>query len=313
MKRFRLGLIGCSLFLFLVGLSLAGCGGWLREDDDDLPGSGGGGGFVLKKEALKPYSGKGTGTIKGVVLWEGAEPSPADLKFVKDEDHCSKGGEYEKVNNSLWVGGKGRKALGNVFVWLEPPKGHYFVVPKDQLAPFKDTAVRMHQPHCAFLPHCVLLFPQYYKDGENLEPTGQKLVIVNDAEVGHNAKVDAPGGGNQTLPPGKDWSMVLEPTDKPNGISCGIHPWMQGYIGSFPHPYAALTSVGADLTSKPPVWQNRDAANFGEYEIKGVPAGVKVTVVAWHEADKVLTGLGRKEVTVKAGGTETVEFKVRKK
>src|SRR5262249_48947871 len=145
---------------------------------------------------------------------------------------------------------------------------------------FKDTEVEIHQPHCAFVPHCAVLFPQYYKDGKELLPTGQLLVVRNDAKVAHNAKVANPGGGNPSLPPGgKPSKFTLEPDDSETTVSCGVHPWMRGYLRVFPHPYAAVTSVGA----KAGKFQDRTDAKFGTYVIKGAPVGATVTLKAWHE------------------------------
>jgi hypothetical protein len=299
MRSLRFGLIACCLGLLVAGLFTVGCGG-LREDDDTLPGSSGtSGGSVAKREPLKPVKGKDNKyvDIKGTVWWEGEVPKNAPLVFTQDKVECSKGSEYELVENSYWVGGKdGKKRLGNVFVWIEPERGHYFAVPPEQLTAFKDTIVTMHQPHCAFVPHCAVLFPQYYKDGNDLEPTGQKLRMWNDAEVAHNAKVENPRGGNPVIQPTKDATFVLEPDDRETAVSCGVHKWMQGYLRVFPHPYAAVTSVGADPNKR--VWQNRTDPNFGTYVIKGAPVGATVTLKAWHE---VLGYLPKKTITVKEG------------
>jgi hypothetical protein len=304
MRPLRFGLIACGLGLLLVGLFSLGCGG-LREDDDALPGSSGaGGGGAPKREPLKPVKATKYADIKGTVFWEGEVPENKPLDFTQDKQWCSKGSEYESVVNSYWVSKDGKK-LGNVFVWIEPQKGHYFAVPKEQLDAVKGTNVRIHQPHCAFVPHCAVLFPKYYTDGKEMDATGQVLLVENDAQVAHNAKIANPRPANPSLPPGQKAEFVLEPDDIESTVTCGVHKWMQGYLRVFPHPYAAVSSVG----QKGNVFQDRTAANFGTYVIKGAPVGAKVTLVAWHEA---IGYLPKKTITVKDGGM-TEDFTAKKK
>ena len=58
-------------------------------------------------------------------------------------------------------------------------------------------------------------------------------------------------------------------------LKCNIHQWMTGYVWAFDHPYAVVT--GED----------------GTYEIKNVPAGTELTIVAWHEPDMYLLPQGK--------------------
>jgi hypothetical protein len=48
-------------------------------------------------------------------------------------------------------------------------------------------------------------------------------------------------------------------------VNCDLHKWMKGYIWSLETPYAAVT--------------DKD----GHFEIKNVPAGAELQIVAWHE------------------------------
>ena len=68
--------------------------------------------------------------------------------------------------------------------------------------------VMISQPHCAFLPHCSVVFPSYYKDGKQ-ELTGQKLVMENDALVLHNAKITSE---KAQQPAGPRRSALVKPT-----------------------------------------------------------------------------------------------------
>lgn len=301
MTPFRYGLMACSLSVVLAALMLAGCGS-LREDDDEIRGSGGSAKrTVPTKPPLKPIQATKYADIKGSVFWEGDVPEPAPLTFTNDRDHCSKGSVYETVDASYWVGGKGdKKKLGNVFVWLEAPKDHYFAIPPEHLEKFKGASVKVHQPHCAFVPRAAVLFPQYYTDGKKLEETGQKLIVVNDAKVQHNANIKSNNNAkNESFPAGTQGSYVLEPDDSVISVTCGVHTWMKGYLRAFTHPYATVTNVGQDPEKK--VFENRDAESFGTYVIKDAPVGTKLTLVAWHET---LGFLERRPITVQEQGQE---------
>jgi hypothetical protein len=230
--------------------------------------------------------------------------------MVKDRDYCLAGKEYETNQQMYRIGDNGN--LGNVFVWIQPEPGHYFEVPEDQIKALPQR-VLISQPHCAFLPHCSIHVPSYYKDGK-LEKTGQKFVVENDAMVGHNSNVsggaDNPGE-NRLLGAGKEMEVTLVPSRNYVSIRCNIHPWMSAYLRVFDHPYAAVSSVGGDPGKK--VYEDLKDPKFGTYEIKGVPVGAKVRLFAWHESDSVgekgwLTSPKGDEVTIQKG-PNTKDFK----
>src|SRR5262249_36233948 len=146
-------------------------------------------------------------TLKGKVVFEGdasfqglTESLQKTIAGSPDRAYCMSASEYETNQQMYRVGAN--KGLGNVFVWIQPERGSYFVVPKEQLDAVPKE-VLLHQPHCAFLPHAQVLFPSYYgADGKQV-PTGQKFVILNDATVAHNAKVTGSARnnlGSQSIP-----------------------------------------------------------------------------------------------------------------
>jgi hypothetical protein len=220
-----------------------------------------------------------------------------------DEAYCLKAPEDQRTAQEWRVGDN--NGVGNVFVWIEPlTRTEFFKIDEKQLANVP-REVRMGQPFCAFVPHCVILFPKYQgpkSTKKKLIETGQKFIVKNDARIAHNVKVD--GGPlnpemNETLPPKKDFKpLVFEPSKEPITIRCNIHPWMSAYARAFDHPYATLTAVG----------KGPKDAQYGTYEIKNVPAG-KVRVIAWHERAGYLNGARGEEVELKAGAN-TKDFKV---
>lgn len=281
-----------SLGLFTLALCAAvtGCGN--KPDDDDpivknRPKKPGGGTPVATGPTLTPVKGTSyDGVIKGKVTWDGSIDLQEKINFTKDADYCIKGKEVEITQQAFRVGKN--KGLGNVFVWIEPADANsYFVIPDDQLKAFAKGGpkgqVVFRQPHCAFMPHCGIVFPVYVKDGVKTK-TGQEFIVENDAQVSHNALIKSTENveTNETISPGRQYTRGLKPDNDPIRISCGVHPWMLGYARAFMHPYAGLTSVGADLGKK--VYENADDANFGTYKLEGLPVGTQVRLKVWHEA-----------------------------
>jgi hypothetical protein len=328
MRRFPFGLTAVLLLTPLLSLVLVGCGGPIDEPDGPLPrrDRGKASKFVSTKvEALKPLpvaKDKYTGVIRGQVKWAGEKPDfdklTKDLQagIIKDRNYCLQGQDpesfepikdYETFQQTFRIGKNGN--LGNVFVWIQAPPDYTFVVPDDQLPKVKD--VRLHQPHCAFLPHCAVVFASRYntKTGDE-DPAGcQKLVIENNARISHNAKVQGGpinGSVNKLLRAwdGKDkkddLELELKPENAPISVACDVHTWMRAWVRVFDHPYAAVTSVGAKLDGDKKVWENLDADDFGKFEIKGAPIGAKVRLFVWHESLGYLTGANGKEITISA-------------
>jgi hypothetical protein len=306
-----------------LGLLLTGCSGKKGDDDDDgaprtsKKSNRSKGGPTTASESLKPVKATEYTKLTGMVTWNGDLPNFDEMTknlqagMKNDTDYCLTGKtkegkqgphkihDFETFQQVYRIGDN--KGLGNVFIWIQPEKDHYFEVPADQLAKFKDSEVVISQPHCAFLPHVAVVFPSYYKDGKQA-PTGQKFIIQNDAVVSHNSKV-AGGprnpGGNPTLGPGAKESFTLKPDSTPITVSCGIHTWMRAYVRAFDHPYATVTSVGGDIKAKK--FEDPKSDKYGTYEITGVPVGAKVRILAWHPELGPLNGSSGEELTIQKG------------
>jgi len=143
----------------------------------------------------------------------------------------------------------------------------------EPLKPEKD--VKFDQRGCEYTPH-LLAFP-----------AGSSLQIINSDGILHsihtessiNPVVDmAQPGFKKTI------SVTIE---KPEVIkvTCDAHNWMEGWWYAVGNPYYAVS--GAD----------------GHFTIGNVPAGT-YTLKAWQEK----LGAETRNVTVKPGGTATVDF-----
>ena len=325
MRRFHLGVAAIALPVLAFSLFLAGCSKEEKKGGDSSSSS------TTTQDPTKP-SGPATvleskgGVLKGKITLKGSPDLDALTKDLRekieakkdDKDYCLKGSESEKTEQQYRLGDN--KLLGNVFVWIKPETGTFFKVSDKQLSELKNSKVKIRQPHCAFIPHCAFLFSQYHADPAKptagLKPTGQVLEVANDAEISHNTNwTGGPRnkGDNVLLAKGKERlvdNLVPEPREV--AIKCNIHPWMDAYLWVVDTPYYAIshsdTLDGQDKVKK-------DDAKFGTYEIKNLPSGVKVRVLAWHErAGWLNKNEGKGEViTIDEGKETTKDFEAEAK
>lgn len=235
----------------------------------------------------KELATKGWGSLEGKIVLVGKVPALADLtdkmKAHADAACCLAGKAGEKVEQT-WVIDAKTKGVGNVFIYLKADAGTYFPIhPKEKT---RTKPAEIDQPNCAFVPHVVAHFPSFY-DGAKMVSTGEKFIVKNSATVTHNARgIGDPlknPGFNINLPAGKSLAVDLKPQRLPLMLQCDIHPWMNGKIMVFDHPYFAVTKAD------------------GTFSIPHVPAGAEVSIMAWHEGVGYVLGKDGKKVTFKEG------------
>jgi hypothetical protein len=323
MRRLHYGVFGFFLSAALLSVVLAGCGGGDKKtvsDEDEMDsGTGGKSGTVAKKAELKPVDAKGTATLQGKIVLKSGDPASVTEQMTKrirediakntDRERCMAGSEAETAQQAYRIGDN--KQVGNVVVFLRPPKGYYFKIDEKQIEEAKKHPLDINQPHCAFLPHVATLFPAYYNPKNPKEPTrtGQDLIVHNNATMGHNTK--GKSGDitfNTTLSP-RDKKVVdnFEPNYRgPAELNCNIHGWMSAYVWVLDHPYAAVS-----LSDTSPHEVKKSDPAFGTYEIKNVPAGAKVRLVVWHEKAGYLNAGGNdgEEIELK-DGQNTKDFEM---
>jgi hypothetical protein len=282
-------------------ISFTGCGGGTKPDDDDDKVEKGPRNSVKGSTSLSAVDASYSGTLTGKVTLDGAKP---DFTKVNDElkaamktkeAHCvAASASPQEMEQQAWrIDANG--GVENVFVWIVPPTGKFFKV--DMNNKTWPDRVELTQPHCAFIKHCVVLFPKYYdeKTKKNV-PSGQEFVVTNTSPIGHNTKIE--GLDNLILPAGKVLAVSaddLKPSLVPIAIGCNIHTWMKAWAGVFAHPYATVTKAD------------------GTYEIKNVPVGVDVRIIAWHEEAGFLNSGGGKGEEIKFEEKSTKDFTAKAK
>jgi hypothetical protein len=238
----------------------------------------------------------GRATVRGRVTLEGRAPDVADLdrEFLtarsvgSDRDVCARAPAAENRQQTWLIGDEG--AVANVVVWLRPADGSHFVMEKDDLHPKTRTwseAVVVGQRHLNYTPHVVTLFPSHFDPVSKKQvSTGQVLRVVNNSVVACNAHIDGGPenpGDNLVILPEKDREFRYQPARRPLMLHDAIHPWMRGFAWVFDHPYAAVTD------------------RSGRYEIRKVPTGRVLRLMAWHEDTGYLYGRDGIAVELKDG------------
>jgi hypothetical protein len=225
------------------------------------------------------------GGVKGTVVWGEVEiPKRAEIQSVnqnQDKNHCLEKGP---LLSEQWVVNERNKGLRWTFVWLapEPDSGKKDLPIHAKLQKIQGQVV-IDQPLCMFFPHSLGI------------REGQTLLVKNPAPVAHNFKwgghPDFNPGGNTLMPPNTDLTIKkLKAHRTPIKMECNIHPWMNGWIRVFDHPYFAVTDEN------------------GAFEIKDAPAS-KLRLVVWHGSGGFLGGAAGREgrsIVIESGKTTDI-------
>ena len=228
-------------------------------------------------------------TIKGQVVLKNS-PKPEKIDVTNDKAHCLAKGP---LLSTLYSVNAKNDGFRNVVVWLriddrskDNRKASFPVEKiKPALAKVAPVVHVIDQPCCQFEPRVVAA------------RTGDKLVVKNSAPVGHNIKMDGTGdlSFNVNLPAGGKHEVGVGSVGEfsPISYACTVHPWMNGRLRIFDHPYFAVTD------------------NDGKFEIKDAPVG-KWSLVVWHQEGfhKGTPGSYGTSIEVKGAVTEipAVEF-----
>jgi plastocyanin len=199
-------------------------------------------------------------TLKGQVVLPAAVPVPKRAPLVVNQDgaHCLRDGP---ILDEKFVVNEKSRGIANVVVWLRPdqmnPKAAFAANEiHPALASRKPADVVIDQPCCAFVPRVLAA------------RVGDTVVVKNPAPVNHNFFWTSENKGelNVNLAPKQEHRFAKPLAAEPSPIQykCTIHPWMNGYVRIFDHPYYAVTDPD------------------GSFTIRDAPAG-NYRLVYWHE------------------------------
>ena len=213
-----------------------------------------------------------TGSISGVISFEGTPPAPKKIDTAADPV-CGQKNPNLMTDDTVVKDGK----LANVFIYVKDGTvegGKKFA---DYTWDTPTAPLKLDQNGCHYVPHVMGVM------------VNQKIQITNSDATQHNIHWSPKNNPewNQSQPNG------APPIEKTFGrseilvpVKCNQHPWMRSYIGVLKHPLYSVSTAD------------------GSYQITGVPPG-KYTVVAWREggaAEKTM------EVTVSASAPGKADF-----
>jgi len=249
-----------SIAMSLLALGSA-CGGSTNKE------------ATLTETAAGPYSGP-TGTITGVVSYNGTPPAPKKIDTTADPV-CGQKNPNLMTDDTIVKDGK----LANTFVYIKEGTVEAGKKIGEYAWATPSTEVQLDQNGCHYVPHVLGVM------------VNQKLKITNSDPTTHNIhptpKLNTEW--NQTQANGAPQiekaftrAEVLIP------VKCNQHPWMKSYVGVMKTPFFSVSN------------------DSGAYEITGVPPGT-YTVVAWREGGA--TGEEKTmQVTVPANGSAKADF-----
>ncbi len=245
-----------KLLIGLPILFLAGCGGSKQSVSQELP-----------EGKIDPAT---ASVIQGKVIFSGKAPLMPVLDMSANPacERLNKAASKEpRRAEEVVVNANG--TLRNTFVWIEAG------LPKEHWSPPAEFA-RLDQVGCVYEPHVLGLM------------VGQTLEISNSDTVNHNIHANATvnEAWNVTEPPrAEKRTERFEKQEILFPVTCGVHPWMRGYLAVVSHPFFAVT--GED----------------GSFALKGVPPGT-YTVQAVHEK----YGKQEMQITIGPSQTKDVDF-----
>lgn len=221
---------------------------------------------------------EGTGTVSGIVLFEGKKPRARLLKQIEANPFCKERHPDGLPSDERTVFGRNgdRDTLQNVLVYVS--KG----LEEKAFDPPK-RPVLLDQKNCVYTPHVVSIMA-----GQTLEVRNSDAQLHNVMTMPRENK-----GFNVGMASGADpVERVFAKPEMKVKLQCALHPWMKAYVHVLPHPFHAVT--GAD----------------GTFTLKGLPPGTyELTVV--HEWSGLVADPASASVTVEAGGTAKAEFTFR--
>jgi hypothetical protein len=256
-----------SITLSLLALGSA-CGGG-GTNKEATPGT------TASDTGNPPPSGP-TGTISGVISYNGTPPAPKKIDTTADPV-CGQKSPNLSTDDTLVKDGK----LANTFVYIKDGTVDGGKKIGEYTWPTPTESVKLDQNGCHYVPHVLGIM------------VNQKMTITNSDATQHNI--------HPTPKLNPEWNQTQSngapPIEKTFGraevlipVKCNQHPWMKSYIGVLKHPLFAVSDAS------------------GAFTIPKVPPG-KYTVVAWREG--VSGGAPEEqtmEVTVSANGSAKADF-----
>jgi len=256
--------LSIALSLLVLGSACGGGGGDTNKGNTNTT--------ATNQEA--PPSGP-TGTITGVITYNGTPPAPKKIDTTADPV-CGQKNPNLTTDDTIVKDGK----LANTFIYIKDGTVEGGKKIGDYAWPVPPEPVKLDQNGCHYAPHVLGI------------QVNQKISITNSDATQHNI--------HPTPKLNTEWNQTQSngapPIEKTFGraevlipVKCNQHPWMKAYIGVLKHPLYAVSAAD------------------GTYTIPKVPPG-KYTVVAWREGQTPEEQTMEVTVTASAPGKADFAF-----
>lgn len=212
----------------------------------------------------------GWATIRGKFILEGNPPPRVPLAISKDMQVCAPGGKQVFAEEMVVDDNGGIKDVVIYLTTKIPLDDPAWIHP--DYAASVNAEVVFDQKECIFLSHVFAA------------RTTNTILLKNSDPIGHNTNIVGKGSAsaNVTIASSDETTYVpAKESPEPFDVSCSVHPWMAAKMLIRDTPYFAVT------------------APDGTFEIKNVPAGVKLDFRVWQERLKFITTVKRDGQDVK--------------
>ena len=195
----------------------------------------------------------GFATLRGRFTIQGTPPNNPKLKPNRDQQTCAPGGRPVFREELIVTPRESGGGIANVLLFADRVPAEWV---HETAQPGNTDEVIFDQKQCIFLNRMTAI--QYT----------QPLRILNSDPVGHNTKVGTTGF-DQTIPSGGSAVFQAQGSEnRPQEVSCAIHPWMNAWLITRENGYFAVSDQD------------------GMFEIPYLPAGVELTFRVWQEKSK---------------------------
>jgi hypothetical protein len=215
------------------------------------------------------------GSLPLQFIYDGEAPDPEVLTPLNGVATC---GKFKIIDEGLLVDKK-TKGLANVVVTLNHKRKE---LPEKLPAVVQNLAknkVRMTNKGCRFEPHVGVLWTEQTLELANNDPGVHNMLF--------NVIYNKPF--NELLQPNAVIDKSFKRAEKlPRPVSCGIHPFMVGWVVVKEHPYVAVSGKTGEATvAHLPVgtWEfqlwHEKAGYLSNITLNGKPAAGKKGVYSW--------------------------------
>lgn len=244
--------------------------------------------LAVSVNSVSAQGAKGTGVVKGKVIFDGAPPAMKALPPMNADKVCVQANPKSPPDQATIIYKDQGNAIPYVFVYVKEGVKDKYDAPAD--------AAVINQKGCVYHPHVFGMVVGQTLEIKSEDPTAHNIHSLPKKNTEFNLAQPNVGTIKRE---GKETFNKPEMAIK---FKCDVHGWMSAWCHVMTHPFFDTTK---DHYEFPGAGGDANKAKWGTFEIKNLPAG-EYTLEGWHET----FGTVQAKVTVKDGETQEVEMKM---